>query len=143
MLLDDPLPTQPDTEPVTVEVPAPMVNGSVPAEKPVKQRRKARTKATGKAKAKKASARKAKAKPRQRDPNKVDQFGLRKGSIKSKAAAIYSRGRGATLAEVRDAVGSTQFNVLNELQERGFKIQKSSAKGEHRAVTRYKLIPKK
>jgi len=66
--------------------------------------------AKGKAKAKK---------PRQRDPSKLDVFGYRKGSIRSKAAAIYARKRGATLAEVKDLLGSVQFNILNEVVERG------------------------
>ena len=140
MLLDDDVPQA--VEPATVEVPAPKPNGNAGAESPTKKPRKARSKPARKLKAKGKPRAKA-AKRRISDPAKVDQFGLRKGSIKSRAASIYSRGKGATLADVRDAVGSTQFNVLSELKKRGYKIQKSSAKGQHRAVTRYHLIPKK
>ena len=129
---------QSGTEP-TVDAPA-KPNG---ANKPAKRPRKAAVKATGKAKPVKAKAAKGAAKPRQRDPSRLDQFGLRKGSNKSKAAALYSRGKGATLAEVRDAVGSTQFNVLTELNGKGYKVEKSQAKGLRRPITRYRLVPKK
>ena len=88
----------------------------------------------------------AKAKPRKArvyDPAKLDQFGFRKGSDKSKAAAMYAKGNGATLNQVKDAVGSVQFNLLGELEGRGFKIERTQVKGKVRPVTRFKIISKK
>lgn len=134
-----------------IEAPAPKTtaNGAKPAKAakaPKKQARKAAVKAAGKRKAKTAgkvrAKRKATSKPRTRDPAKLDQFGLRLGSIKSQAAALYAKGRGATLTEVRDTVGSTQFNVLSELEGRGYKLERSKAKGDVRPVTRYRIIKK-
>jgi hypothetical protein len=127
--------------------------------KPAKPKAKAAAKANGEAKPAKVKAKaptekpakvaakgavKAKAKPvkaeRQRDPAKLDVWGLRKGSIKSNAAAIYAKGKGATLAEVKEAVGSVQFNVLKELEARGFEVERSEVKGSGpRPATRYKL----
>lgn len=106
---------------------------------------KAPVKAASKAKATAAPAKgKAKAKAaRQVDMTKLDQFGFRKGSIKSQAAAMYAKGKGATLAEVREALGSVQFNLLTELEGNGFKVDKVPAKGETgRGVHRYKIHPK-
>ena len=93
------------------------------------------------AKAKPAKVAKAKAKvDRIRDPAKLDQFGLRKGSIKSQAAAIYAKGKGATLGDVKGVLGSVQFNVLKELEAKGFTIDKTEVKGTGtRSVTRYKI----
>lgn len=96
--------------------------------------------------AKKAAA-KAKAKPakkatteRTADPAKLDEFGLRKGSLKSKAAALYAGKKGATLKEVEEKVGSPQFNVLTQLREKGFKVLESKIAGDGgRQVTRYQV----
>ena len=99
---------------------------------------KAARKAKAKASARGAKAPKAKA-PRTVDPAKVDQFGFRKGSLKSKAAAMYAKGEGATLSQVKEALDSVQFNVLTELREKGFKITESQAKGVNRPITRYKV----
>lgn len=121
---------------------------------PVKAASKSKAKATAKApdKAKaapKATAKAAKApdkakvaKPKAEGAEK-DQFGLRKGSIKSKAAAMYARKNGATLNEVKEALGSVQLNVLNSLEEAGHKVEKEKVerKGQ-RPVTRYRLTPK-
>ncbi len=52
-----------------------------------------------------------------------DIFGFRNGSVKSKAAHAYYRPSGATVAEATAAGGgSTQFNVLRELKNAGWKI---------------------
>ena len=95
------------------------------------------------AKAKPAKVAKAKAKvDRIRDPAKLDQFGLRKGSIKSQAAAMYAKAKGATLGDVKGVLGSVQFNVLKELEAKGFTIDKTEVKGTGtRSVTRYKIHP--
>jgi hypothetical protein len=86
---------------------------------------------------------KAERKERTVDPAKLDKFGFRKGSIKSNAAAIYAKGKGATLAEVKEAVGSNQFNLLTEVEARGHTVQKTSVDGEgNRKVTRYKITAK-
>ena len=83
----------------------------------------------------------AKRKPRTFDPNKLDQFGFRLGSKKSKAAAMYGSKNGATLAETKKALKSTQYNVLTELESKGYKIKRTPDSGdEDRKVTRFHLI---
>jgi hypothetical protein len=119
------------------------------AAKPAKQAKpaknkpaKAAVKATGKAKTKPARVGKAR-KPRTVDPAKLDQFGLRKGSIKSRAAAMYASKKGATLNEVKAALESTQFNVLTELEGKGFKITRTQVPGiGARQATKYHLSAK-
>ena len=120
---------------------------ATPKAKPAKA--KAKTKPAKPAKAKPAKAKpaakgKAKAAPKARkEPAGKDAFGLRIGSIKSKAAALYAGKKGATLAEVKEAVGSIQLNVLTELKEKGFKIKETKEAGEgKRQVTRYHLSAK-
>ena len=95
-------------------------------------------------KAKPAKPVKAKAKgERKRDPAKLDQWGFRKDSIKAKAAAIYAKGKGATLQEVKEVVGTIQFNLLKELEEQGHTVDRTDVKTDKgRVVTRYKLRPK-
>jgi hypothetical protein len=89
------------------------------------------TKAKGKAKAKIAHS---------TDPAKLDQFGLRRDSLKSKAASLYSTKRGATLNEIKAKLKSTQFNVLKQLREAGYKIKEAKEAGNgNREVTRYFL----
>lgn len=104
-----------------------------------------KAKANGHAKepVKKAKTKKdAKRAPRVRDPSKLDEFGFRKGTIKSRAALMYKKG--ATLAEVRDEVGSVQFNLLTELETAGFEIKKTTVKGTGgaRDATKYKVLGK-
>src|ERR1700721_3245921 len=113
---------------------------------------KAEAKGTTKAKAKGASAAtpkatKGKAKAptaeRQRDLTKLDAYGFRLGTIKAKAAAMYAKGKGATLADVKEALGSVQFNLLTEVKERGFTVEEADVKGPTgRIVTRYKIVAK-
>jgi hypothetical protein len=111
----------------------------------------AKVKANGQAKPKKA-AKVAKAKPAKgSEKTKVakpkaepkadkDQFGLRKGSSRSKAAAMYARKNGATLEEVSEAVGSIQLNVLKELEANGWVVEKEKQERKNaRPLTRYKL----
>lgn len=72
-----------------------------------------------------------------------DVWGLRKGSAKSEAAAMYARKNGATLAEVKERVGSIQLNVLHALEKAGYTVEKEKHVREgHRPVTRYKLLAK-
>lgn len=110
------------------------INGN--GAKPVKGKAaKGRTKAAAKA----AKGRKT----RTIDPTKLDQFGFRKGSVKSKAAALYASKHGATLRLVRDKVGSTQFNLITELEGKGFKFKRDLVPGAgYRQATRYHLIAK-
>lgn len=96
--------------------------------KPAKQVAKAKADKPAKAKAK------TEATPK-------DEFGLRVGSAKSKAIAMYARKNGATLAEVKEKLGSIQLNVLNDLEEKGLvsvERIKEERKGQ-RPVTRYIL----
>lgn len=94
-----------------------------------------------KAKTVKAKAENGHAKERKRDPAKLDQFGFRKDSLKSRAALMYASKKGATLGEVKDALKSTQFNVLRELEERGLKVERTPVSGEaDRKVTRYHVV---
>ena len=75
-------------------------------------------------------------------PTEKDPFGLRLDSTRSKAAALYSRPEGATLAEVKVEVGSIQFNVLRQLEKRGCVVtSKKEAGDKNRDVTRYFLKP--
>lgn len=134
------------------ETPAKPNGAAKPAPKAVKKAAgKPKAKAAPKAPAKKAApkaVKKAAKAPAKKGPRKPpaekDQFGLRKGSAKSEAAAMYARKSGATLAEVKDKVGSIQLNVLNALEEAGHKVEREKVerKGE-RPVTRYRLIAKK
>ena len=112
---------------------------------------KPKAKAAAKAPAKKAAPKAAKkaakaapAKAPRKAPAEKDEFGLSKGSAKSQAAAMYARKNGATLAEVKEKVGSIQLNVLNALEEAGHTVEREKVerKGE-RPVTRYRLIAKK
>ena len=126
-------------------------NGHAPIKAAGRPKAKAAGKAPVKAKsAPKATAKAAKAhekakvaKPRAEALPK-DQFGFRKGSAKSDAAALYARKSGATLAEVKEKLGSVQLNVLVGLEAEGYKVdKKKEARGEgQRAVTRYRLFPK-
>ncbi len=75
--------------------------------------------------------------------NGVDAFGFRTGSLKSKAAAMYSSGEGATLAEIKAKLKSSQFNLLTELKAKKFKIKRSLVRGVGaRKATRYHLYAK-
>ena len=86
-------------------------------------------------------AKKAKAEPKTRKPVETDQFGLRKGTDRSKAAAMYARKNGATLEEIKTTLGSIQLNVLSNLEAAGHKVERSTEKRkDKRAVTRYRLI---
>jgi len=74
----------------------------------------------------------------------TDAFGLRKGSAKSEAAAMYARKSGATLEEVKERVGSIQLNVLKGLEAEGYTVEKEKETREgQRPVTRYWLSGKK
>ena len=96
--------------------------------KPAKKARKPRAKSNGERATRKV------------DLSKLDQFGFRLGSKKAQAAAMYASKKGATLAEVRGALQSTQFNLLTEIEKRGFKIERMPATGEHdRKVTRFHI----
>lgn len=121
---------------------------TAPAPEPKAKRPKAKAKpAAKKAAPKKAKSAqpKAKAKPRQANPDTVDEFGLRKGSIKSKAAAMYASAKGATLAEVKAKLGSIQYNVLKQLRDKGFKVTETEEvnKKTGRKASRFNLKPKK
>lgn len=138
-----------ETETVT-EAPAKPAKADKPVKaakaKPAKKAATANGNANGKheVKAKADKPVKAKAKgERKRDPAKLDQWGFRKDSIKAKAAAIYAKGKGATLQEVKEVVGSIQFNLLKELEEQGHTVDRTDVKTDKgRVVTRYKLRPK-
>ena len=120
--------------------------GNGHAKPTVKAKGKAPVKAAAKTPAKAKGASKAKGTdkaPRQRDPAKLDGYGFRLGTTKSKAAALYAKGKGATLAEVKAEVGSVQFNLLTELEAAGWAIEKSEVKNDGgRKVTRYKIRAK-
>jgi hypothetical protein len=125
---------------VTVEAPteAPATPAK-PKRKPAKKATSKPSKANGKPKAAKARATKGNRAPRTFDPAKLDAYGFRLGSIKSQAAALYKVG--ATLADVKEKLGSVQYNVLTELETKGFKINQKIVKGPNgRDVTIYKLM---
>lgn len=84
---------------------------------------------------------KAKAKPK--EGAKYDQFGLRAGTVRSQAAALYAREGGATLNEVKNQLGTIQFNVLTTLKKLGHDVSsKKEAGSQNRVVTRYFLTCK-
>lgn len=134
--------------------PAAKANGAAKPTKPaVKAADKPKAKAAAKAPAKAKTAPKATAKPAKAKPAakakaestaKKDKWGFREGSAKSQAVAMYAAKGGATLEEVKEAVGSVQLNVLKALEELGHEvIQKKEAREGKRAVTRYYLKMKK
>jgi outer membrane biosynthesis protein TonB len=135
------MPTEPEPEPAPVK-PRKAKAAAKPAKK-AKPAAKA-AKPAKKAKAKSAKAAKPK-KPRQVNPETVDEFGLRKGSIKSKAAAMYSRKEGATLAEVKSKLGSVQYNVIKQLVAKGHKLRtvEEVNKKSGRKASRFHLSAKK
>jgi hypothetical protein len=101
---------------------------------------KAKAKSNGKAKVVAKPKKQAK-KSRNVDLSKLDQFGFRLDSKKHKAAVMYASKRGATLAEVKKALKSTQFNLLTELEGRGFKIRREAIAGSTgRAITRFHIV---
>lgn len=74
----------------------------------------------------------------------LDDFGFRKGSIRSKAATMYSRPNGATLTEVKNKLGSVQYNALAALKDKGFKVTSKEEDGKaNRPATRFFLHAKK
>lgn len=136
---EGPTPAKPAKTPKTKKAPA-----KTAAKANGKGNGKPAVKAQGKKAAQAATPKAAKGKgkkaERVRDPAKLDAFGFRKDSIKSKAATMYAKGKGATLGEVKEALGSVQFNLLTELTERGHKVDKAEVKNASgRMVTRYKL----
>jgi hypothetical protein len=97
--------------------------------------------ANGKARPLKGKKIKAKAKTAKTNSKLVDSFGFRKGSLKSRAAAMYASKRGATLNEIKTKLKSTQFNVLNQLRKQGYKVKKAKEKGvANRQATRYSVV---
>ncbi len=74
----------------------------------------------------------------------LDEFGFRKGTIRSKAAQLYASAKGATLDEVKKKCGSIQYNMLTELKKRGFKVTSKEIEGKgNRPATRFFLKSKK
>lgn len=116
------------------------------AKRPAKAADKPKTKAAAKPPAKVKNAPKAavKASKPKGEPAKKDKWGFREGSAKSKAVALYAAKGGATLGEVKEAVGSVQLNVLKALEAEGHEvIQKKEQREGQRPVTRYFLKMKK
>ena len=72
----------------------------------------------------------------------VDAYGFKLDTIKSKAAAMYASKRGATVGEVKEALGSLQLNLLKDVEKRGFTIERTKEKTGSRSVTRYKIVTK-
>lgn len=97
-------------------------------------------------KAKKAASKpakapaKARAKARVSNTANLDDFGYRKGSLKSQAAAMYASKKGATMAEVYAKLESNQLNLLTDLEGKGHKVKRVKEDGDGpRQVTRYFL----
>jgi len=100
--------------------------------------KKIKAKANGSRKAKKSLKAKAE---RKVDLSRLDQFGFRLGSKKSKAASLYAKPKGATLAEIKKALRSVQFNLLTELESKGYKIKRELVAGGHgRNITRFHIV---
>lgn len=110
----------------------------VTAKKP--KRKKKTAKPVKPAKVKKP-LKKAKAK---KETTPLDDFGFRKGTIRSKAAAMYSSAKGATIMEVKAKLGSVQYNMLINLEQNGFKLVRKEIDGlGNRPATRFFLHAKK
>lgn len=62
----------------------------------------------------------------------VDVWGIREGTARSKAAALYARAEGASLAEVKEVVGSVQYNVLTEMKAKGYTVTVTGGRGKQR-----------
>lgn len=138
-----------DTEAVTAlpppPAPEPVAEPAAPKAKRQPRKAKAVKAAPKVARKAKAKVKKAKAKPRAANPATLDVFGLRKGSGKSKAAALYARKEGATLAEVKAKTGGVQYNVLKQLADEGHKLKSVEEvnKKTSRTVSRFFLTAKK
>lgn len=118
-------------KPAKAVKPAKVVKAKAEA-KPAKKAAKGKTKAAA-----------TERKPREVNPATLDAFGFRKGTIKSNAAALYAKGKGATLAEVKEKLKSAQFNLLTEVETRGFTVEKNFVKNTNgRKVTRYHIVAK-
>ncbi len=57
---------------------------------------------------------------------KCDKFGLRVGAKVSIAAAMFEKG--CTMADVKAATGSTQYNVLQRLEQQGHRVTRVGRK---------------
>lgn len=107
---------------------------------PAKKKRASKAKTNGHTKAAKP-AKVAKVKQPKVPVAPPDKFGFRTGSLKSKAAAMYASKKGATLAEVKAALNSAQFNVLTELEAKKFKVNRIEVPSDtsKRTITRYQV----
>lgn len=109
-----------------------------------------------KAKPKKAADKADTGKAKRKEPAETDRWGLRVGSLRSQAVGMYSGSReikkgkmkgsfinGSTLNEVKEAISSSQLNVLKDMEERGHKLVRTKEPGKgNKEVTRYFLIHK-
>lgn len=98
--------------------------------------------AAKKAPAKKGASKKTEAKKAapKKAPVERDQFGFRKGTKKSEAAKLYASKKGATLQEVKEKIGSSQLNLLKELDGK-FKVEKTKQeRKDQKSVTRYRIV---
>ena len=151
---DDVVEAETDVEaPVAVAKPRKVKAKANGASKPVKKAAPKAAKPVKKAAPKaakpvKKAAKVAKAAPKAKRASKapkaavaLDAFGLRAGTLKSKAAAMYATKKGATLAEVKAALGSVQYNVLTLLKGKGYQVTiTTDAKGDGvKKLNRYKL----
>lgn len=123
-------------------------SGADEAPAPAKAR-KVKAKANGAAKPavkaakapKKAAAKVAAKAPRKAKPaTPRDAYGFGEGTLKSRAAAMYAHKKGATVGEVKAALGAIQFNLLKQLEGQGYKVTRTKEAGEgNKKITRYKL----
>lgn len=122
---------------------------STPAEvkeKPAKAKAKPSPAPTPKAKETAPTAKPEPAKAPSKAPAKAkpeaetDEWGLKVGSLNSKAVAMYASKGGATVGEVKQALGTLVLNVLTKLQSEGHSVKRVKEKGAGpRQVTRYFL----
>lgn len=111
--------------PLTEVIPAPETSSEAPpaSEQPQEADMAAAKKTTKKAKTAKATKVKVVKLAKTNGAGK-DEFGLRKGSKTSEAARLFARSNGATMAQVNEATGANQYNLLNALTEAGHKVKK-------------------
>jgi hypothetical protein len=71
-------------------------------------------------------------KPRKQKPLKpgkptgeLDVFGIAVGTKSHVAAGMFAAG--TTMKDVKDAIGSTYYNLLNRLEKEGFKIERNGS----------------
>ena len=60
-----------------------------------------------------------------REPVEKDEFGLRKGTARSEAAALFKKG--AKMKSVKEETGTNHYNLLTQLEKEGHTVKKDGS----------------